>query len=82
VNATQTRDLVLDVIDTVAPGATSGELDPRRRMRDEMDLDSLDFLRIVQAIHDRTGVDIPESDYGTVETLDSLVDYVAVRSAS
>ena len=81
-NATQTRDLVLDLIDTVAPGAASGEVDPRGRLRDEMDLDSLDFLRIVQAIHDRTGVDIPESDYGSVESLDALVDYVSARSVS
>lgn len=60
----------------IAPEVDLSVVDPDARLRDELDLDSLDFLGLVQALHDRTGVDIPEADYGKVETLDTLVDYL------
>jgi acyl carrier protein len=69
------------VLDEVVPGADLGRVDPRARFREELDLDSMDFLRMVQGLHARTGVDVPEADYGQVTTLDDLVAYVARRAA-
>jgi acyl carrier protein len=64
----------------IAPEADLGRLDRRRPLRDELDLDSMDFLRLVQALHVRTGVAIPEADYGKVRTWEALVGYLAGRS--
>lgn len=64
----------------IAPEIDLTTVDPDSRLRDELDLDSLDFLSLVQKLHDATGVDIPEADYGKVETLNALVDYLVQRA--
>lgn len=64
----------------IAPEVDLTTVDPDVRLRDELDLDSLDFLSLVQKLHDSTGVDIPEADYGKVETLNALVDYLVQRA--
>lgn len=69
------------VLDEVVPGCDLGGVDPHASFREELDLDSMDFLRVVQGLHARTGVDVPEADYGKVTTLDDLVAYVAQRAA-
>lgn len=78
-NTEVARIQLIDLIETVAPGVDAAAVDPSRRLRDELDIDSLDFLRIVQVIHDRIGVDIPETDYEAVSSLNDLVEYVAAR---
>lgn len=50
--------------------------------RQEFDLDSMDFLNFVIALHRRLGVDVPERDYGKLTTLDDAVDYLAERVTS
>lgn len=71
---------VAAAIAEIAPEADLASVAGGRRMRDELDLDSIDFLSLVQRLCDTTGVDIPESDYGAVGTLDELVAYVAARA--
>jgi len=45
-------------------------------LRDAIDLDSMDFLNFVIALHERTGVDIPEADYPRLRTLDGAIAYL------
>lgn len=73
-------DAVAKALAEIAPEADLTTVAGDRRLRDELDLDSIDFLSLVQRLCDTTGVDIPESDYGAVGTLDDLVAYVAVRA--
>ncbi len=49
------------------------------RLRQDLELDSLDFLRLIETIAQATGVDTPERDYGQVATVKGLVDYVAAH---
>ena len=49
------------------------------RLRQDLELDSLDFLRVLETIAERTGVDVPESAYGEVATVGGLVGYLAAR---
>ncbi|MCC6715974.1 MAG: acyl carrier protein, partial [Gammaproteobacteria bacterium] len=44
-----------------------------------IDLDSMDFLHFVVALHDRLGIDIPESDYPHLTTIDAIVAYLQLR---
>jgi acyl carrier protein len=75
----EARTLVADVLGRIAPEVELADVDPAEDLREEIDLDSLDFLNLVEGIKERTGVDVPEEDYPQVRSLDGLVAYVATR---
>jgi len=61
----------------VAPELEDEDLDPDRPLRDQTELDSMDFLNLAIAIHDATGIDIPEADYPKLQSLTDIVTYLA-----
>jgi len=73
------RQVVLDALGEIAPEADPATLDPRRPFRDQLDLDSVDYLNFLVAIDRALHVSVPESDYARVAGLDALVDYLAER---
>jgi acyl carrier protein len=73
------RTVILQAIADVAPDAELESLDPAADLRDELDIDSMDFLNVLVGIHERLGVEVPELDYGRVRTLEALVAYVDER---
>ena len=73
------RRTVVDAILAFAPEADFDGLDPRRPFREELDIDSFDFLNLVVALHEKLGVDIPEADYARLVSLQDIVDYIAAR---
>lgn len=73
------RALVLEALAGVAPEADLAHLDPREDLREQLEIDSMDLLNLVIAVHERTGVEIPETDYPRLATLDSAVAYLAAR---
>jgi acyl carrier protein len=80
VTAEEVRSAVLRALSEVAPEADAAALRPDVDLREQLDIDSMDFLNFVIGIHERTGVDIPEADYGSLRTLDDLVDYLGART--
>ena len=72
-------DLVRGALASVAPETENQSLDPGTDFRDQMDLDSMDFLNFVTALHEATGIDIPEKDYPQLASLDGCIDYLAAR---
>lgn len=80
-NDVDTRKAVLQSITEVAPEADLEDLDESADLREELDIDSMDFLNILVAIHRRLGVEVAERDYAQVGTLESLVDYIQRRLA-
>lgn len=73
----EVREVVLRQLRSVAPDADVTALPETADMREALDLDSLDFLRFVSALHKELGVTIPESDYPSVTTLNGCIDYLA-----
>jgi acyl carrier protein len=73
------RENVLRAIRSVAPETQPEKLDGRASFRDELDLDSVDFMNFVVALHESLGVDVPESDYAQLACLDGCVEYLAQR---
>jgi acyl carrier protein len=73
------RAVVLRALGDVAPEADLSRLDPRVSFRDQLDLDSMDVLNFVTALHDALGVDVPESEYAKLATLEGAVEYLAAR---
>jgi acyl carrier protein len=73
------RQSVFGALRRIAPEVSPEDLDPSRPLRDQVDLDSMDWLNFLVALHDALGVDIPESDYAKLATLDDLLAYVGAR---
>ena len=73
----EAKALILAVLGDIAPEADLAALRGKAQLRDELDLDSIDFLNFVAAVHERTGLDIPEAEYGRLATLDDAVAYLA-----
>ncbi|MCP3914232.1 MAG: acyl carrier protein [bacterium] len=67
---------IKDIIHTIAPDEELGGLDPQERLRDQIELDSMDFLDIVMELRKRYGVNVPEDDYKELASLDSCANYL------
>lgn len=80
-NETEIRTRVVGVIKSVAPELEESELRADRPLRDQIDLDSMDWLNVLVALHEKLHVDIPEADYGKLVTLDNLVGYLRDKLA-
>jgi acyl carrier protein len=80
-NDTDLREAVLAALCRIAPEVVPGELRSGVPLRDQVDLDSIDWLNFLVALNDRLGIDIPEADYGKLVTLDDLLGYLAARRA-
>lgn len=78
-NRDEIRDVVLRSLEAIAPEADAASLDPKASIRDELDLDSMDFLGFVTGVHDAVGVDIPEVDYPKVDSVEDCVAYVDAK---
>jgi acyl carrier protein len=76
------RQQIWECIASVAPEASLDTVDGGADLRDELDLDSMDFLRVLIAVKQATGVEVPERDYPQVRSLDALVGYVAAARRS
>lgn len=63
----------------VAPESNPADLNPDENIREALDIDSFSFLRVLVGIGDRTGIEIPETEYGKVSTLAEMTAYLAAR---
>jgi acyl carrier protein len=70
---------VAAVLGEIAPEVDLSQVRRDTDLRDELDIDSMDFLRFVVLVHERLGVDIPETDYPRVRSVDGCVAYLAER---
>lgn len=73
------RAAVRAALGKVAPDVELDDVGGDARLRQDLELDSLDFLRLVETIDTATGVDIPERDYPAVATVDGLIGYLAAH---
>lgn len=70
------REAVAVALRGIAPEADIDQIDPSASLREQLDLDSFDFLKLLIALQEAVGVDIPETDYGRVDSLNALVAYL------
>jgi acyl carrier protein len=70
---------VLDSLTSVAPEIDRASLQPDVPLRDQTDLDSMDFLRFVVELHRRLAIDVPEADYGKLTSVAAAADYLGSR---
>jgi len=75
----QIKALVLAELNKIAPEVELDQIDPAVDLREQVDLDSMDLLNLAIAIHQATGVDIPEADYPQMASLNGCVAYLRSR---
>ena len=73
--------IVVSALKRIAPEIDTSQLDRSASVRDQLDLDSMDFLNFVLALHDRFNVEIPEVDYPHLYTVDGAVSYLAAKTS-
>ncbi|MCD6735206.1 MAG: GNAT family N-acetyltransferase [Burkholderiaceae bacterium] len=76
------RETVQAVIESIARGVDFGRIRADRPLREQVGLDSMDWLNLLDAFAERLSIEVPESDYDRLETLDATVDYLAARRAT
>lgn len=73
------RDAIIARILEVAPELSAEEILPDAHLQRSLEIDSFDFLKILTALNDDLGVEVPEADYGKVDTLAHMAEYFAAR---
>jgi acyl carrier protein len=75
----QCKQVVIDIISDIAPDEDLTNLKPDVRLRDQLQLDSMDFLDIVMELRKRHGIEVPEADYMQLASLDSCAEYLTPK---
>lgn len=75
----QCKTAVLAIIADIAPDEDLSDVRPDARLRDQIELDSMDFLDIVMELRKRHGIEVPEADYGRLASLDSCAEYLTPK---
>jgi acyl carrier protein len=75
-NAAEIREEVLDILKDIAPDEDLTQLDDNVRFREQLELDSMDFLDIVMELRKRHRIQIPEGDYMNLASMASTVAYL------
>jgi len=73
------KQAALGILRGIAPEVEPGDIEPAVPLRQQVDLDSMDWLNFLIGLHQRLGVNIPESDYAQLVTLDNVLDYLQSR---
>ena len=76
---TLVRTTIAEVLASIAPEVDLTSIEPAAPLRDQIDLDSMDYLNFIVGLHERLRVDIPESDYARLVTLADLVNYLTAK---
>jgi acyl carrier protein len=79
-NQDEVRRTVIAELKRIAPEIEDGDLVPGKLLREQVDLDSMDWLNFLVALHERLKVEIPEADYAKLGTLDQVVAYLSAKS--
>ena len=76
------RTIVKEELNNIAPEVDLATIDPTADLREAVDIDSMDFLNLVTALHHRTGIEIPETDYPKLATFSGILVYLEAKLKS
>jgi len=71
------KETIFRLLKQIAPEADPGALQPTDNIREELDIDSIDWLNFIVSLNEELGVEIPESDYDQLLTLEGLTGYLS-----
>ena len=67
---------IVTIINDILPEGDCSNVDPDKKLRDQLELDSMDFLDIVMELRKKYAIEVPESDYPQLATLNSCINYL------
>ena len=70
------RDEILDILSEIAPDEDLTEIDDDKSFREQLEMDSMDFLDIVMELRKRHCVQIPDTEFGNLASMSSTVTYL------
>ena len=79
-NAEILHQTIVFLLQQIAPDTEPATLKLEENIRETLNIDSFDFLQFVIALHERTGVKIPEEDYGKINTIQNAIEYIQNKS--
>ena len=79
---TEIRQIVLQALSNIAPEVDVDAIDPAKNLRDQIDIDSVDFLNFVIGLHKALNVEIPDADVAKLATLNGCVSYLLAKTGS
>jgi len=80
VNEDDARRVMARVIGAIAPEVELAGVPDDAELQQELDLDSMDFLNLVNGILEATGIDVPERDYPQLQSLGACIGYLVAHS--
>jgi acyl carrier protein len=75
----EVKDAIVEIINDILPEGDCAGVNPDLKLRDQLDLDSMDFLDIVMELRKKYKIQIPEDDYPKLATLSSCIEYLEPR---
>jgi acyl carrier protein len=75
----QIKQVIIEQILEIAPDVNEDDIIPDKNIQRSLEIDSFDFLKILTALSEIVGVEVPESDYASVDTLEHMTDYFVQR---
>lgn len=73
------RSAIIEQILEIAPDIDEVDIIPDNNIQRSLEIDSFDFLKILTALNEILGIEVPESDYAKVDTLDHMCEYFLVQ---
>ncbi|MBP8815846.1 MAG: acyl carrier protein [Desulfobulbaceae bacterium] len=70
------QKIIFAELQKIAPESDPAGLEPNESIREALDIDSYSFLKVLVGLNERTGIEIPESDYGQLGTLAGMLNYL------
>jgi acyl carrier protein len=81
-NESELQQTILDVLSAAVPGVDPSNLDGDDDIRAALDIDSFDHLNFLVGLHEKLGVDIPEKDYGKLNTVNEIIQYLIAHKVA
>ena len=81
-NESELKQTILGVLSAAVPGIDTSNLDGDDDIRATLDIDSFDHLNFLVGLHEKLGVDIPEKDYGKLNTVNEIIQYLSARKVA
>jgi acyl carrier protein len=75
----QIKETIINLLGSIAPEVDYDMLDPKANLQETLDIDSFDFLNLLIGLNAALGVEIPETDYRQLVSLNNIVAYLAAR---
>lgn len=73
------KSKIIKSILEIAPDIEEDEIEPNENIQNSLEIDSFDFLKILTAMNEEVGIEVPEADYAKVDTLEKMAEYFLVR---